>query len=114
MDVGGRDENVDPFALRGLQRLSGEIDIALVTPRQRGDDGTSDCLRDVPNTAKIALRGRREAGFDHVHTQRVELPGQAQLAVRGHGVSRCLLAVTQRGIEDDHVPMHGFLLLAPR
>src|SRR2546427_13012174 len=73
MDVGGRDENVDPFALRGLERFSGEIDIALVTARQRGDEGASDCFRDVPNTAKLTLRGCREAGFGHPHPQRVEL-----------------------------------------
>ena len=94
MDVGGRDEDMDPFALRGLQRLSGEIDVPLVTAGERGDHRTSDGFRDVLDTAKVALRGCGEAGFDHVHTQRVELPGQAQLAVRGHGVPRCLLAIT--------------------
>src|SRR6266852_7554736 len=79
MDVGGRDEDVDPFALRGLQRLSGEIDIAVVAARERRDDGTSDRFGDVPNTAKVALRGRGEAGFDHVHTQRVELLARRSL-----------------------------------
>ena len=82
VQIRGRDEDMDALALRGLERFSGGIDIAVVTARQRGDDRTPHDLRDLLDAAQVALRRGREAGFDDVHAERIELAGQSQLGFR--------------------------------
>ena len=98
--------------MRRLQRFGGEVDVAVVTARQRGDDRAVDGVGDLLDAAQIALRGGGEAGFDDVHAERVELPGEAQFGFRCHRIAGCLFAVAQRGIEDDDILSHGFPLTA--
>jgi hypothetical protein len=47
-----------------------------------GDDRSPDGIRDLLDTAQVALRRCREAGFDDVHAEHVELASQSQLAFR--------------------------------
>ena len=49
---------------------------------------------------EVAVRGDREAGFDDVDAQAIELLGQAQLLGRRHAEARGLLAVAERRVED--------------
>src|SRR2546428_710906 len=53
------------------------------------------------------LRRARDPRFDHCHAEGFELAGEPQLRLRRHGVARRLLAVPQRGVEDDDVSPHG-------
>ena len=53
-----------------------------------------------PDRFKVALRGDRKAGLEHVHAQRRKLVRHAQLLAVVHGASGALLAVPQRRIEE--------------
>jgi hypothetical protein len=48
-----------------------------------------------------------EAGLDDVDLQPLELPRDAQLLVARHRGAGALLAVAQRGVEDDEFVSHG-------
>ena len=110
MEIRGRDEHVDALAQCRAQRLGSRVDVAIVAARQRGDGRTPYRLRYLLHPAQVSLRCGGKAGFDDVHAERVELAGQSQLGFRCHGIAGRLLAVTQRGIEDDHILSHGLLL----
>ena len=49
----------------------------------------------------VGRRRDREAGLDDVHAQRVERPRHLQLRRHVHREAGRLLAVAQRGVEDD-------------
>src|SRR5471032_1810561 len=57
--------------------------------------------RDGLDRLEVALRGGREAGFDDVDAQPFELLGDADFFILGHRGAGRLLAVAQRGVEDD-------------
>ena len=82
VQIRGGDEDVDALALGRLQRLRGGVDVALVATRQRGDDRAPHDFRHLLNAAQVALRCGREARFDDVHAERVELARQSQLGLR--------------------------------
>ena len=103
VEVGRRDEDVDPPARRGAERLAGELDVALVAARQRGDDRPADLGRDLRDAAVVALGRRREARLHDVHAERVELPGESELLLGGETVAGSLLAVAQGRVEDQDV-----------
>jgi hypothetical protein len=94
---------VDPAVLRGAQRLAGQIDVALGAPRQCGDHRPPDLGRDLAHAAVVPLRRGGEARLDDVHAERVELPGESDLFLGGQAVAGCLLAVAERGVEDEDV-----------
>ena len=73
---------MDPLPRRPRERFRRPVDIAVVTSRQGGDDRTLDGVGDLLHTAQVALRGRGEAGFDHVHAERIELACQSKLCFR--------------------------------
>jgi hypothetical protein len=106
VDIGGRDEDVDPGPRRGAQRLSREIDIFVDAACQRGEHRAAHLGRDLVHAPVVACRRRRKARLDDVHVQGVELPGQLQFLFGRHRVAGRLLAVAQGGIEDDHVSHH--------
>ena len=51
--------------------------------------------------SKSPSRGDREAGLDDVDAHGVEEVGDLQLLLEGHGGAGALLAVAQRGVEDE-------------
>ena len=77
-----------------------------MTTGEGGQHRAAHRLGDLLHTAEIAVGGRRKAGFDDVHAEGIELPGQAQLLLRSHGVARGLLAIPQSGIENEYVLQH--------
>lgn len=63
-----------------------------------------DCL-------EVAGRGCRESSFDDVDTEPGESSSKAQLLATVHCEARCLLAIAQRGIEDDQlIQLRGSLI----
>ena len=100
VDVGGRDEGVDPRALGILDRAPGGVDVGLVGAGEAADDRALDLARDRLDGLEVAGRGDREAGLDHVDAQPRELLGDLELLL---GVQRDpgrLLAVAKRRVED--------------
>ena len=94
---------MEPAPLGPAQRLAGQVDVPLGAARQRGDDRPPHLGGDLAHAAVVALRRGREAGFDDVHAERVELAGEAELLLGGEAVAGGLLAVAQRGVEDQDV-----------
>ncbi len=103
VEVRRRDEHVEPGALRGADRLTGQIDVAVVAARQRGDDRASHLGRDLAHAPVVALGRGRKAGLEDIHPQGVELPGKSQLLLGGEAVAGGLFAIAQGGIEDEDV-----------
>ena len=85
-----------------LHRLAGPVDVLLPGARQAGDGGALDPPGDRRDRLEIAVRGDREAGLDDVDAHRVEEIGDLELLLEGHGRAGALLAVAQRGVEDQH------------
>ena len=107
VQVGGGDEGVDAAALRrGVQRLAGPVDVVAAAAGQRGDDGRRSSRGDRPHGLGVGLGGDREARFDHVHAERVELPGELQLLGHAQREPGRLLAVAQRRVEDGDAVCH--------
>ena len=94
---------MDPAARRGAQRLAGQLDVALVAARQRGDDRPADLGGDLADAPEVAVGGGREARLHDVHAERVELPGESQLLLGRETVAGSLLAVAQGRVEDQDV-----------
>src|SRR5204863_1617382 len=61
----------------------------------------ADLARDAPARLEISGRRDREPGLDHVHAQLLELARDAKLGVRVAVEAGRLLAVAQRGVEDE-------------
>ena len=85
------------------QRLAGQVDVPLVAARQRGDDRAPHLGGDLAHAPVVALGRGREAGLDDVHAERVELPGEPELLLGREAVAGRLLAIAQRGVEDQDV-----------
>jgi len=56
---------------------------------------------------EITIGAGRETSLDHIDLEPLQLPGNTQLLIAGHGSPRGLLAVTQGGIKDDQFVSHG-------
>ena len=114
VDVGGRDERVDAGLRRVLHRLPAPVDVAQAHAREpadrRGARERADLLGHLARRLEVLLGRDGEAGLDDVHVQARQLPGHLQLFHRVHREPGRLLAVTERGVEDDD-SVHGLLLL---
>ncbi len=96
---------MDALALRRAHCFAGPGNVIAAGARQAADHRRilplAQGLRDRFHRIEIAGRGDREAGFQHIHAQFRERLRHADLLVDVHGKSGRLLAVAQRGIEDD-------------
>ncbi len=113
MDIGSRDEGVDTAALLGvLQRFPGTVDVFVVGTAETCDLRTLDRLRDFFDSFKITIGSNREARFDDVDIQTLELVGNPELLFNIHAGARRLFSVTQGCIENfDHfIFTHAYLL----
>ena len=99
----GRDEDVDAGPLRAVHRLARQVDVPLGAAGQRRDHRPPDLRGDLPHAAVVALGRGREAGLDDVHAERVELARESELLLGGEAVAGSLLAVAERGVEDEDV-----------
>ena len=101
MDVGGGDEGMDARPLGVLDGVPAGADIALHAARQAADDRAFDLAGDGLHGLEVAGAAGRETGLDDVHTQPRELVRDLQLLRRVEAAPGRLLAVAQRGVEED-------------
>src|SRR5437763_3080472 len=107
------EEDVDPTARRGRQRLEDGVDVRPVRARERADDGALHLPGDRFHGLEIAWRRDGKSDFHHVHAERRESLRHLHLLREVHAPAWGLLTVAQRGVEHDHpvarlvpVPVH--------
>ena len=97
----GGDECVDAPPPRRPDRLGAALDVHPGRPGKAADDRCAGGLGDLVHRLEVAVRGDGEPRLDDVDAHFLEDLGDAQLLVQVHGGARRLLAVAERGIEDD-------------
>jgi hypothetical protein len=101
-------KDVDAGSRRRAHRLPGALDVLRLAARQCRHRRALDLGRHRPHCREVALGGDREAGLDDVHAEQAEGARHLELLAEVHAAPRRLLAVTQRGVEDDQ-PIGGGL-----
>ena len=101
VEVGGRDEGVNAAARGRLERLAGPLDVVPAAAGQGGRDRAGHFGGNHTHGLGVGFGGNRKARFDDIHAQSVQLPGQLELLGHAQREARRLLAVAQRGVEDD-------------
>ena len=99
--VGDRQHDVDLRILRILQRAPYRVDVLAHRARERSHRRAADLACDPPARFEVARRRDRESRLDHVHAQLLQLARDAKLGVRVEVEPGRLLAVAQRGVEDE-------------
>src|SRR5216683_150061 len=107
MDGAGREEHMNAWPVRLAQRFPGTVDVVRVTACQAADDRSFDLAGNRLHRLEVAGRGDGEAGFDNVHAKVLERMSHFQLLGKVHAGPGGLLAVPQRGIEDDQAVVLG-------
>ena len=108
MDRRGGDEGVDARALGDADRLAGAGDVARDGAGEAGDGHVgAGATGDFLHRLEIALTGDREAGLDDVDAHLLQQFGDLELLLEGHRGAGALLAVAQRGVEDDDAVLAG-------
>ena len=102
VDVRGRDERVDARPSGILDRLPRTVDVTRVRAGQARHDRSFDLAGDRLDGLEVAGRRDRKARLDHVDAQARELMGDLELLGRVERDARRLLAVAQRGVEDQN------------
>ena len=95
----GRNERVDALLLGRGYGLAGGLDIALISPRQAGDNGSSHLLGYEFARLELDLRGDRKAGLNDIDAQNRQLLGNFELLRYRQRCARRLLAIAQGRIE---------------
>ena len=88
-------------ACRRLEGLAGPLDVVRAASGQGGSHGTGHFGGDGAHGLGVGFGSDRKARFDDIHAQSVQLPGQLQLLGHAQREAWRLLAVAQRGVEDD-------------
>ena len=82
----------------------GTIDILVIASRQTADRAAANCARDFAHGFEVAWRGDGKASLDDVHAQIHERLRNLQFFFKVHAAAWRLLAVAQRGVENDDAP----------
>ncbi len=93
----------------GLIASRAAVDVLERRARKPADDGVLGALGDLVHGREVAFRGDREAGLDDVDAHLVEHLGDLELLLMRHGGAGALLAVAQRGVEDDDAVLLGLV-----
>ncbi len=101
MQVGRRDEGVDPAAAGRRDGPGRAVDVPRGAAGQGGHDRALERLRDPPDRLRVGLRRDGEAGLDDVHPQRLEQAGHLDFLVDPEGEPGRLFAVPEGGVEHD-------------
>ena len=96
------EEDVKPRARGFLQGVPRAIDVLAIAAREPRNHGASDSARDLSHGLEVAVRGDGKAGLEHVDAELRQRLRHAKLAVEIHARARRLLAVAQRGVEDQN------------
>ena len=84
-----------------LHRVAGAVDIGVDGARQAGDGGVLHAAGDGGDGFEIAVGGDGKSRLDDVDAHAVETLGDLELLLEGHRGAGALLAVAQRGVEND-------------
>ena len=103
VDRAGGQEDVDPGVRGVLQRFPRAVDVFVVAAGQAADRRAADRAGDLADRLEIAGRSDREAGLDHVDAQVDQRLGDLELLLEIHAAAGRLLAVAERGVENDDV-----------
>jgi len=103
MEVGGGEEGVDAGAWGGLYGAGGGFYVFAFTAGEGGDLGAANFLGDGEDGFEVAMGGDGEASFEDVDAEVGDLVGHAEFFCMVHGAAGGLLAVTERGVEEDDV-----------
>ena len=103
----GRDHRMDATARAGFDGFRATIDVFRIRPRQAGNDRVLGAARDFRHGLEVAFGGDREASLNDVDAHIVEHLGDFDFFFEGHGRAGALLAVTQRGVENDDAVLAG-------
>ena len=101
VDGRGGEEHVAAAARRVLQRLPGRVDVSLVQRARLATIGPSISPADRGDRLEVTRRRGGEPRLDHVDAQLPERPRHLELLPEVHRRAGRLLAVAQRGVEDD-------------
>ena len=95
------EEHVDSWTRGILQRAPRGVDVFSSAARETRDDRAVDFASHEIHRLPIAARGDRETGFDDVDPELRERLRDPQFFRLRHAAAGRLLAVAQRGIEDE-------------
>ena len=93
-------EDVDARRRGAAQRLARRLDVLGHCAGQRADARVAHRARDTAHGLQLGARAHRKARLDDVDARRSEALGDLELVARAEGDARRLLAVAQRGVED--------------
>src|SRR5438045_4143796 len=102
MNVGGREDHMNPRPDRRLQRLRPAFNVMTRSPRQYRDNRTRHRRRNGLHRREVPIRSDRETGLDNVNSQLIELPPQPDFLMHVHAAARRLLAVAERRIKNSN------------
>ena len=88
-------------AVGGLDGAGGGLDIFAAGAGESSDAGAADFARDGADGLEVAGAGDGKASLEEVDTEGGELVSHAQFFGVVHGASGALLAVAQRGVEEE-------------
>ena len=106
VEIGRRDEDMDARPGRALQRPTRRVDVSGRASREGGDDRALESPGNPLHRRQLIRRADGKARLDNVHAELVQLAGHLELLRRRHGGARRLLAIPQRGVENEN-PIHG-------
>src|SRR5262249_39510727 len=110
MNGTGRQEHMNAVLGRIAQRLGRELDVFEVATGKSTDRRALHLARHRVDRLPIAARGGRKSSFDHINTQLGKRARHTKLLWLRHAASRRLLAIAQRGVEDQYpvwIGSHG-------
>ena len=103
VDGAGGEKDVDSRLLGVADGFPGPVDVGLAAAGQSADDRAADVAGDLAHGLEIAGRGDGKAGLDHVDAQLDQRLGDFHFFGQVHARPGRLLAVAERGVEDDDV-----------
>ncbi|MEI9929555.1 MAG: hypothetical protein WDM89_03030 [Rhizomicrobium sp.] len=102
MDRTGRQEDVQTATAGGFQRAGGRVNVCDGSAGEATDYRPIDLLRHGADGLFITGRGGGEAGLDDVDAHVAQRRCDAQFFGNTHAEARRLLAIAQRGVEDQN------------
>src|SRR6266536_1840189 len=100
VNVGGREDHMNPRPDRRLERLRRAFNGMPRSPSQSRDNRTRNRRRDGLHGREVSIRGDRKASLDHVNAELVELPPQPNFLLHVHAAAGRLLTVTKRSAKN--------------
>ena len=100
MDGTGGQKDVDARLGCVLHCLPAEVDVLGIAAGEAGDDRALHFARNGVDGLPVALGSHGKASLDDVHAELRQRPPDPKLLRQRHAAARRLLAVTQRGVED--------------